>query len=472
MTEETVQLSDREAEILRLVATGATNQQIADSLDISINTVKVHLRNIFGKIGASSRTEATLFAMRQGIAEVETIPRQEPQLAQPEPAQGAFASAITAAPVELLGVELPASGQASNVPAVSATAADASPAAPQPRRRPAWALSLGAVLVLALLGLLAYFALGGPALPGSQPTAATGGQLAPQPERWKSHAALGQPRTGFALASYDGRLYAMAGADASGPLDTVERFDPQNNIWVPLSNKPIAVGQVQAVTVGGRIYVPGGELADGSVSTVFEVYDPRGERWEQLAPLPEPRSRYALASVEGRLYLFGGWDGQAYRDEVFAYDPASDSWETRTPMPTARRDAGAAVIENRIYVVGGQNNAGALRVSERYDPAADPGGQPWDGAVPLPNAVAAPAVVGITNLLIVFDPEGQAALLFQLSNDSWTALALPEDVVVSSRASALTTNLFVFGAASDASLLASLHEYQVLYNSFLPAINQ
>ena len=70
MSDELNQLSEREREILKLVATGATNQQIAGNLGISINTVKVHVRNIFGKIGAASRTEATLVAMRAGLVEV------------------------------------------------------------------------------------------------------------------------------------------------------------------------------------------------------------------------------------------------------------------------------------------------------------------------------------------------------------------------------------------------------------------
>ena len=65
------QLSEREQAILRLVATGLSNQQIANQLGISVNTVKVHLRNVFGKIGAASRTEATLYAVRTGLVEVE-----------------------------------------------------------------------------------------------------------------------------------------------------------------------------------------------------------------------------------------------------------------------------------------------------------------------------------------------------------------------------------------------------------------
>jgi DNA-binding CsgD family transcriptional regulator len=60
-------LTEREAEVLRLVAAGRTNREIADALYLSEKTVARHLSNIFTKVGVSSRSGATAYAFEQRI---------------------------------------------------------------------------------------------------------------------------------------------------------------------------------------------------------------------------------------------------------------------------------------------------------------------------------------------------------------------------------------------------------------------
>ena len=62
-----VPLTPRETQVLRLVAMGLSNQEIADSLAISIETVKEHVQNMLRKLSVGDRTQAAVWAIRHGI---------------------------------------------------------------------------------------------------------------------------------------------------------------------------------------------------------------------------------------------------------------------------------------------------------------------------------------------------------------------------------------------------------------------
>jgi NarL family two-component system response regulator LiaR len=62
-------LSEREFEVLRLIAAGASNSEIAEQLVISGNTVKSHVSNILSKLQLADRTQAAIFAWREGIVQ-------------------------------------------------------------------------------------------------------------------------------------------------------------------------------------------------------------------------------------------------------------------------------------------------------------------------------------------------------------------------------------------------------------------
>jgi DNA-binding CsgD family transcriptional regulator len=320
-------LSEREKEVLRLVATGATNEQIARELVISTNTVKVHLRNIFAKLGVTSRTEASLHAIRQGWITVETP---------------AVAAAEKTAPAE---------------PAVL------------PRPVPHWPrwLALAAVAILMIVLILSLTGLVNRILPTPSPSALPITPITVR--RWTIHMVMPTPRSDLALLSFQNALYAIGGEGLQGVSPANERFDLKAHTWASLASKPTAVAEAQAAVLGGNIYVPGGRTAQGQPTAVTEVYDVERNRWSTAAPLPRPLSAYALAPFEGKLYLLGGWDGSQYRDEILRYSPETNQWEEAGRLPSPRGYAGAAVANDRILLIGGVDAVGSVNQMAQYSPA-------------------------------------------------------------------------------------------------------
>jgi len=349
MAEAESPLSQREIEVLKLVATGASNQDIARDLVITVNTVKVHLRNIFEKIQVQSRTEATLYAIRQGwvvMGGVEASPSESP-------------------------AELAAAPDAASI------ASAASTAIPPPRPLAWWqrAYALAALALAAVLVLL-------PTLGQEQRVVAAANPISDQPvagaasahvetSRWTDLADLPAPRARLALAVYGGQLYAIGGDQQAGVTDQVAFYSPDTNTWSGRAAKPTAVSNVGAAVVGDRIYVPGGCTEPTSVTNRVEVYHPQDDVWTQAASMPLPVCAYAMAAVDNKIYVFGGWDGKSFVDHVLVYDTAADTWTERQPMPVARGFAAAGALGEVIYVVGGYDGASEFADTYAYDVAGD-----------------------------------------------------------------------------------------------------
>ena len=63
-------LTSREMDVLRLVALGWSNERISDELGVTLNTVRTHLANLRGKLGAETRLEAVMAGLRLGLLEL------------------------------------------------------------------------------------------------------------------------------------------------------------------------------------------------------------------------------------------------------------------------------------------------------------------------------------------------------------------------------------------------------------------
>jgi DNA-binding CsgD family transcriptional regulator len=450
-------LSDRERQILRLVATGVSNKEIARQLVISTNTVKVHLRNIFAKIGVMSRTEATLYAIREGLAQVGEARSAEPPVSGESVNQGGAGAAV-------------AGDQVGPAPGSSGMGDRGG------RRRLMAAAVLAAVaLLLVMTGVWAGASLGPQATvtPTVEVVNSTPAAVA-APSRWRLRASMPTARAGLGAAVYDGRIYAIAGEAASGPTGANERYDPADDSWTALAAKPVAAADVSAAMVGGRIYVPGGRLASGAVTSTLEVYDPMRDAWEQRASLPLALSAYAMVAFEGRLYVFGGWDGSGYRAETYEYDPGRDAWAVRTPMPTARGFAGAALAGGRIYVVGGKS-AGerAVAANEEFMPSREgSGASAWLPRADLPESWAATAAAGLADSVYVLGlaPGGTAGLLrYYPAQNLWQALEAPPSPRPAAAAlAALSTSLVALGGSAEGRPQVSNASYQAIYTIVVP----
>jgi DNA-binding CsgD family transcriptional regulator len=357
MSEEQIgELSERELEIIELVAEGMSNREIARELYISPNTVKVHLRNIYGKMQVSSRTEATMVALRMGWVQIESEEATSDQADNTDHGNNGEQAAAT----KQAGDEI----QPKVVP-------------PLPRWKEAY---LFLAVVLIGLGMwLTWPRTVERAQPFSDRASSATTWAPSLASRWQSLAQIPNPRSRLAVTAYDGRIYAIGGETAEGVSNAVAVYLTQSDEWVRGPDKPTAAANISAVAAGGIVYVPGGSGAGGEMSDRLEVLDVAAGTWSERSPLPSKVCAYALAQVDGAIYLFGGWDGSAYLAQALRYDPADEAWQTLPDMPTPRAFAGAGVIGSKIYVVGGYDGASELDTCEVYDPER----AAWAGCPPM-----------------------------------------------------------------------------------------
>jgi len=389
-------LTEREEEILQMVATGVTNREVAYQLSISVNTVKVHLRNIFTKLGAESRTEATMIALREGMVVVERAgeePGDESALALPD------------------------------VPSVAPE-----PPLPWPKR---------VVLMASLMLVVAGIAL---TWPRSELQVNNGLDLPLEQSRerplaapvestesaWHERAQMPTRRAHLALAVAEGQILAIGGLTPDGVTPAVEAYDPESDTWAPGSDKPTPVVYVSAAVVGSEVYVPGGCDAVGRPTRGVEVYNVLADSWREVSPLPEPRCAYALAALDARLYLFGGWDGEGYVTTVYVYDSPTDTWVETTPMDTERGFAASAPLDGRLYVVGGYDGKRELTTCTIYDPAAEA----WEECAPLVGGRGGLGRAAVGGQLYAIGGGGWTSYLgfnehYDPASDTWSTVETP-----------------------------------------------
>jgi DNA-binding CsgD family transcriptional regulator len=300
------ELSERELEILKLLATGASNKEIAKQLIISPNTVKVHIRNIFSKIGAGSRTEAALFAIRAGF-----IPSHTTFVANPTEQKPIYKIDSTISWV----------------------------------RKRRWIIALPILFILLSVPLLRNINRRNITIPDTTPT--------PVNIFWQEIALMPTARKNFAVAVHDDQIFTIGGEASSGIVSTVEVYDLKQDLWRNAAPKPNPVTDTQAVLIGNKIYVPGGKDQENKPRDFLDIYDPQSNTWLMGFPIPIPLNGFGLLNLEGMLYILGGWGENGPAEAVFRYDPTIMEWKRLNDLPFPISNMAAVEVNNNIYLFGG-----------------------------------------------------------------------------------------------------------------------
>lgn len=427
-------------DVARLLATGASNAEIARDLVISPHTVKVHLRNIFEKLQVNSRTEATMALVQNGWLEV-------------------------AGAVRIDGTEMVETTPAPREPEPLADL----PATPAPWQRVWLAVALVATLFLLVTPWFAQqTATSAPLLSDVD---ASDGNIAPVAldARWEGLAPMPQARSRHAVARWRDTIYSFGGEGNGGELlDSVTAFDLEVNRWRAYRSLPESASNLAAATLGDAIYIAGGTIAadtagkrtrsdtaDGQDSSESDAplfsqklwrFDPVENAWREMGTLPVAVAGAALLPAkfngEDALILAGGWDGTSVRDEVWllplsqtvvsqtlsstpsapavtvmtqissattdesisAFDspllsPRSDArWQLQTRLPVARAFMGATMVGDDLYAVGGFDGKQELVDADRYNLV---NGR-WESLAPLQT--------GRSGLALVYDDVALHAL--------------------------------------------------------------
>ena len=448
------ELSARELELLSLLVTGATNQQIARDLCISPNTVKTHLRNIYAKLGVESRTEATLHAIQHGLVPVE-------------------------------GQESPAS---EDPPELSAEEilARSWPSAGTPRSL-GWARSMALVAAVILAAIVLLWPGPRPVVADPQaqgdtrlfdqpgPSQTNGGQEALS--RWRDRAQMPSPAGRFAQATHDGLIFVISGVGPEGLTDAVRVYDVAKDVWEHRSPKPTQAANIGAAVVGDRVYVPGGLGQDGRPLDRLEIYDPREDTWSQGPSLPVALCAYAIVAYEQGFYLMGGWDGEGYLDAVYYYDATEEAWRLEGRLSSPRGFAAAALADGRIYLVGGYDGHAEHHTTESYQPElARSGKDPWRIHSPMRAGRAGHAVVPVLGHLYVLGGGWEHPFSvnerYDVANDVWSTFDSP--IVGEWRtlgASRIETGAgtFIYAIGGwNGDYLSAVKTYQAFFRIYLP----
>uniref|UniRef100_A0A8C4QMM0 Intracisternal A particle-promoted polypeptide n=1 Tax=Eptatretus burgeri TaxID=7764 RepID=A0A8C4QMM0_EPTBU len=173
---------------------------------------------------------------------------------------------------------------------------------------------------------------------------------------WTADSSLHQARSGLALTTLHGEVYAIGGGWVGAEIGrTVERFDPDENKWEEVVEMATPRYHFGCCEMGGAIYVVGGLDESGTELASAERFDPLVARWIPLVSMTTKRAYLTLTAAGGRLFAVGGWnESSGALNSVECYDPEIECWISVPPMTVGRASCSAVGFSGRLFIAGGR----------------------------------------------------------------------------------------------------------------------
>jgi N-acetylneuraminic acid mutarotase len=202
---------------------------------------------------------------------------------------------------------------------------------------------------------------------------------------WEEKAPVNKARAAYdGVEVLSGKIYFVGDYNDTGKNNTIERYDPETNLWETLSSANEARAGVASTVLDGKIYAIGGI----GLSSV-EVYDPDLDSWTFATPLPRVVARGAAVTFENKIYLFGGHNENGTDlNQVLVFDNSNNQWSQVSTMPSALTSFKAITFNERIWLIGGSNNMGnsSNTIARNYVRSYDVGNNTWHSESSLPQA--------------------------------------------------------------------------------------
>ncbi len=173
---------------------------------------------------------------------------------------------------------------------------------------------------------------------------------------------LPSPLSDLSAVPLAGGVYVVGGYDGHAPSASVfQTTDGQS--FIRVAHLPTGVRYAAVATISDKIYLFGGELADGSETNDIQEYNIATEKAVVAGHLPQALSHASAVTLDGSIYLLGGRVNGSGTDRIWRFDPIRNVMVPAGRLPQPTYDAAAGIFAGRAYLVGGIGSGGSSTAS-------------------------------------------------------------------------------------------------------------